>query len=93
MNFIHLFLYYFFFIFFLYFILNILTQNIIVWWSVFIIITMSFVFLHKLQGDYSNSLNYFVLQEFLGFLFLILISFMVQFLVFFIKVGVSPLHF
>lgn len=88
-----MFFYYFFLLFLFYFILNSLTQNILVWWRVFIIITLSFVFLHKVQGDFSNSLNYFIIQEFLGFLFLICLGLTIQLLIFFIKVGVSPLHF
>lgn len=55
--------------------------------------TLTFIFLQKKQGDFSNSLNYFLLQEFLGFLFLVFIVLNLQLLVLLMKVGVSPFHF
>lgn len=88
-----MFFYLFVLIFIVFFVINCLTINIVVWWRVFVLITLTFIFLQKKQGDFQNSLNYFLLQEFLGFLFLIFIAFNLQLLVLFIKVGVSPLHF
>lgn len=93
MNFIHLFLYFFMFLFLLYFFLNFLTNNILLWWRVFIIITLTFVLLNKIQGDFGNSLNYFLLQEFLGFLFLVFFSTLLQYILLIIKIGISPFHF
>ena len=73
--------------------LNFLRINLLIWWSVFIIITLTFIFLNKIQGDFGNSLNYFLLQEFLGFLFLIFFSMFIQYIILIIKVGISPFHF
>lgn len=38
-------------------------------------------------------LNYFIIQEFIGLLFLVFSGFIFQFLILIVKVGVSPLHF
>ena len=93
MNFIHLFIYFFIVLFLLYFFLNLLTNNILLWWRVFIIITLTFVLLNKIQGDFGNSLNYFLLQEFLGFLFLIFFSTLLQYVLLIMKIGIRPFHF
>ena len=88
-----MFIYFFFILFLFYMFLNFLRINLLIWWSVFIIITLTFIFLNKIQGDFSNSLNYFLLQEFLGFLFLIFFSMFIQYIILIIKVGISPFHF
>jgi NADH:ubiquinone oxidoreductase subunit 2 (subunit N) len=56
-------------------------------------ITLSFVLLNKIQGDFRNSLNYFLLQEFLGFAFLIFFIGFLQYIILMIKVGIRPFHF
>ena len=88
-----MFIYFFFILFLFYIFLNFLRINLLIWWSVFIIITLTFIFLNKIQGDFGNSLNYFLLQEFLGFLFLIFFSMFIQYIILIIKVGISPFHF
>lgn len=88
-----MFIYFFFILFLFYMFLNFLRINLLIWWSVFIIITLTFIFLNKIQGDFGNSLNYFLLQEFLGFLFLIFFSMFIQYIILIIKVGISPFHF
>lgn len=93
MNKIHLFFYFFFILFLFYFVLNFFSVNLIIWWRVFIIMTLSFVLLNKIQGDFGNSLNYFFLQEFLGFIFLIFFITFFQYIILIIKVGISPFHF
>lgn len=85
---------FFFIVLFLFFLfLNSLTLNLIIWWRVFVLITLTFIFLQKKQGFYSISLNYFLLQEFIGFLFLVFVFFNIQLFILLIKVGVSPFHF
>jgi len=88
-----LFFYYFGFLIILFFYLNFIVNNLIFWWSIFVLITLTFIFLNKLNGSFSSSLNYFLIQEFLGFLFIIFSGFLLQFLILLIKIGVSPFHF
>lgn len=64
-----------------------------IWWRVFVMITITFILLNKIQGDFVNRLNYFLLQEFLGFLFLVFVSGFFQYFILIIKVGISPFHF
>lgn len=74
-------------------IFNLITLNIILWWRVFVLITLTFIFLQKKLGFFRSSLNYFLLQEFIGFLFLLFLFFNFQIFILFMKVGVSPFHF
>lgn len=77
-----------------FFIFNCFVCNIVVWWSVFLLITLVFVFLGKVfNSSFSSLLNYFIIQEFLGLVFLIFNFWIFQFFVILIKVGVSPFHF
>nr|BAV78666.1 NADH dehydrogenase subunit 2 [Steinernema kushidai] len=75
------------------FMLNMITSNILVWWSGFLLMTLIFVFLNKSLYCYSSLLNYFIIQEVLGLFFLVFSTSLLQFLVLLMKVGVSPLHF
>nr|BAV78654.1 NADH dehydrogenase subunit 2 [Steinernema glaseri] len=75
------------------FFLNLISSNLIVWWSGFLLMTLIFVFLNKNLYCYSSLLNYFIIQEVLGLLFLFLSMSVLQFLVLMMKVGISPLHF
>jgi len=88
-----LFLFVFMLLMFFLFILNCIFSNVFFWWRVFILITLTFVFLSKVELLFSNVLNYFLLQEFLGLIFLLTTGALVQYLFLLIKVGVSPLHF
>nr|YP_004927928.1 NADH dehydrogenase subunit 2 [Cucullanus robustus]ACV96764.1 NADH dehydrogenase subunit 2 [Cucullanus robustus] len=72
---------------------NMITTNFLVWWSVFLMMTLSFLVLLKVDSSYSSMLNYFIIQESLGLMFLLFNVGCVQFLVLLVKVGVSPLHF
>ena len=69
----------------------IIINNVLVWWRIFLIITLLFVVLNKINISYRTLFNYFVLQESLGLLFLLLSN--LQLIILFLKVGVSPLHF
>lgn len=64
-----------------------------IWWRIFLLITVVFCLLRKGIGSYTSILNYFVIQERLGLFFLILNFGLLQFFVVMIKVGVAPLHF
>lgn len=60
---------------------------------VFVLITITLIFLYKIQGNFDERLNYFVIQEVLGFLFLVFIRTILQLIVLIIKIGISPFHF
>lgn len=88
-----MFFYIFIFLIFLFFFLNIFFSNVVFWWSIFVLITLLFLFINKVSLSFSRSLNYFVFQEFLGLIFLISLGLTFQFFILLIKVGVSPFHF
>lgn len=73
--------------------LSILTNNIIVWWSIFLLITVVFILLNKSRKSYTRIFNYFVIQESLGLLFLLFRRGLLQFFIILLKIGVAPLHF
>lgn len=73
--------------------ISIITNNIIIWWSVFLIITVVFIFLNKKIKSYSTLINYFIIQESLGLIFLLINFGFFQFFIILIKIGVAPLHF
>nr|YP_009391081.1 NADH dehydrogenase subunit 2 [Caenorhabditis afra]ARV88346.1 NADH dehydrogenase subunit 2 [Caenorhabditis afra] len=73
--------------------LSVLTNNIIVWWSIFLLMTVVFTLLNKSSKSYTSIFNYFVIQESLGLLFLIFSSGILQFFIIMMKIGVAPLHF
>lgn len=93
MNYFHLFFYFFIILMLFYTLVNYLSRNILVWWMVFVIITLTFIFIYKIQGNFDESLNYFLIQEFLGFLFLTCVLFFLQILILIVKIGISPFHF
>lgn len=74
-------------------IIRILTNNILVWWSIFLIITILFTILNKRNKNYRRIFNYFIIQESLGLIFLIFTNGIFQFFIILIKIGVAPLHF
>lgn len=73
--------------------LSLITNNIIIWWRVFLMITVVFIFLNKNVKSYSSLINYFVIQESLGLIFLLINFGIFQFFIIIIKIGVAPLHF
>nr|QST20092.1 NADH dehydrogenase subunit 2 [Toxascaris leonina] len=73
--------------------LNFFSSNVLVWWSVFLLMTVVFVCLSKGVGSYTSVVNYFVIQESLGLFFLIFNMFLLQFFIVMMKVGVAPFHF
>nr|YP_009186328.1 NADH dehydrogenase subunit 2 [Parastrongyloides trichosuri]BAT21169.1 NADH dehydrogenase subunit 2 [Parastrongyloides trichosuri] len=75
------------------FIFNVFSCNIFIWWSTFLIMTLLFVLINKSNYSFHGLLNYFVIQEFLGLVFLLLNFSYFQLFVLFLKVGVSPFHF
>src|SRR3954466_7445450 len=49
--------------------------------------------MNKSVGSYSVLVNYFIIQEVVGLLFLFFNFLLAQLVILFIKVGVAPLHF
>lgn len=82
----------FFFVFFIS-VLSIIRSNLVIWWRIFLLITTIFVFLNKKIKSFSSLVNYFIIQESLGLLFLLINFSIVQFFIVLIKIGVAPLHF
>nr|YP_007024796.1 NADH dehydrogenase subunit 2 [Aelurostrongylus abstrusus]AFT65556.1 NADH dehydrogenase subunit 2 [Aelurostrongylus abstrusus] len=85
-----------FFCFFLVFLLSLfvtLVNNIFFWWGVFLLMTIFIVVMNKQVFSYSSIFNYFILQESLGLLFLLLFLGYLPLLILMLKLGVSPFHF
>jgi hypothetical protein len=80
------------FIVFLFF-LSLIVKRVLFFWSLFLILTIVFIFLIKSEEKILNIVNYFIIQEVRGLIFLFLKGFLVQIRVIFLKVGVSPIHF
>ena len=90
----HLFLLIFFFVFVIgLFFIVVRIFNIVVWWRVFILMDLIFIFLCKNSSKFSRVLNYFVFQEFLGFIFLFLTSSILQGVIVIRKIGILPFHY
>lgn len=73
--------------------LSLLLNNLIVWWRIFLLITIIFIIINKRTKRYRRIFNYFIIQESLGLLFLIFSRSFLQFFILLIKIGVAPLHF
>lgn len=73
--------------------IGLITNNLLIWWRIFLIITIIFTILNKRNKSYRTIFNYFVIQESLGLLFLIFSFGFFQFFIILIKIGVAPLHF
>jgi len=73
--------------------ISFLSLNIIVWWNIFLLITIIFILLNKESNNYKSIINYFIIQESLGLLFLLLNLGFLQFFFIMLKVGVAPFHF
>nr|UXK95546.1 NADH dehydrogenase subunit 2 [Macropostrongyloides baylisi] len=73
--------------------LSMLVNNLLVWWSIFLLMTLVFVVLNKSVNSYSSLFNYFVLQESLGLFFLMFSYSYVQILIVMFKIGMAPFHF
>lgn len=71
----------------------IVINNIFFWWRVFVFIDLVFIFLCKKIGNYINVLNYFIIQETLGLIFLLLRFLLIQFIVVMRKMGLTPFHY
>nr|AST14933.1 NADH dehydrogenase subunit 2 [Hammerschmidtiella sp. ZengetLiu-2016] len=68
-------------------------NNILLWWSVFVMMDLIFVFLCKGVGNYVSILNYFIIQETLGLVFLVVSGSLLQFIVVMTKMGLAPFHY
>nr|YP_002725718.1 NADH dehydrogenase subunit 2 [Ancylostoma caninum]ACL50544.1 NADH dehydrogenase subunit 2 [Ancylostoma caninum] len=73
--------------------LSLLVNNVFVWWSIFLLMTLVFVMLNKKVNSYSTLFNYFVMQESLGLLFLMFSFSYFQLIVLMFKIGMAPFHF
>nr|YP_009024226.1 NADH dehydrogenase subunit 2 [Oesophagostomum columbianum]AGL61168.1 NADH dehydrogenase subunit 2 [Oesophagostomum columbianum] len=73
--------------------LGVMVNNILVWWSIFLLMTLIFVMLNKKVNSYSSLFNYFVMQESLGLLFLMFSVGYFQLLIVMFKIGMAPFHF
>lgn len=62
-----------------------------IWWRLYLLITMIFIYMIKYDG--LESTRYFVVQEIIGFLFIILVFDVLQSLFLILKIGFSPFHF
>nr|YP_009352219.1 NADH dehydrogenase subunit 2 [Gnathostoma nipponicum]AQX44507.1 NADH dehydrogenase subunit 2 [Gnathostoma nipponicum] len=74
-------------------VLGFISSNVLIWWSMFLMMTIIFCFLSKSDLSYSSLINYFIIQETLGLFFLILNFSLLQVLIVMMKVGIAPLHF
>nr|YP_001700369.1 NADH dehydrogenase subunit 2 [Haemonchus contortus]ABY64776.1 NADH dehydrogenase subunit 2 [Haemonchus contortus] len=70
-----------------------LVNNVMMWWSIFLLMTLMFVTINKKMESYSTMMNYFIMQESLGLMFLLLTSYYMQLMILMMKIGVAPLHF
>nr|YP_010133170.1 NADH dehydrogenase subunit 2 [Enterobius vermicularis]BAV82705.1 NADH dehydrogenase subunit 2 [Enterobius vermicularis] len=77
------------------FFMSFMVVNYIVWWGLFLVMDLFFVFLCKLEGcSYSSVINYFIFQEFLGLVFLIVSGWgVIQGVVVMCKMGLLPFHY
>nr|YP_003434139.1 NADH dehydrogenase subunit 2 [Chabertia ovina]ACX85221.1 NADH dehydrogenase subunit 2 [Chabertia ovina] len=73
--------------------LGLMVNNLLVWWSIFLLMTLVFVMLNKNVNSYSSLFNYFVMQESLGLLFLMFSFGYIQLLIVMFKIGMAPFHF
>nr|UDL72543.1 NADH dehydrogenase subunit 2 [Oesophagostomoides longispicularis] len=73
--------------------LGVLVNNILVWWSIFLLMTLVFVTLNKKIDSFSSLFNYFVMQESLGLFFLMFSFGYFQLLIVMFKIGMAPFHF
>nr|YP_010618319.1 NADH dehydrogenase subunit 2 [Clavinema parasiluri]WAX01697.1 NADH dehydrogenase subunit 2 [Clavinema parasiluri] len=81
------------FMFVLMFFINFVVNNVLVWWSVFVISVFIFIWMCKFYGSLVGMVNYFVVQEGAGLLFLFFSGSVVQFFSLMVKSGLSPFHF
>ncbi|QCP88378.1 NADH dehydrogenase subunit 2 (mitochondrion) [Haemonchus contortus] len=70
-----------------------LVNNVMMWWSIFLLMTLMFVTINKKMESYSTMMNYFIMQESLGLMFLLLTFYYMQLMILMMKIGVAPLHF
>nr|YP_003433811.1 NADH dehydrogenase subunit 2 [Metastrongylus pudendotectus]ACX85137.1 NADH dehydrogenase subunit 2 [Metastrongylus pudendotectus] len=70
-----------------------LVSNVFFWWGVFLMMTLFIVIFNKYSSSYSSIFNYFVFQESLGLVFLLLFFSYFPVLIMMMKIGISPFHF
>lgn len=75
------------------FFLSSAVSNFVIWWRVFLIMTLVFLYLNKSFCCFSRRINYFIVQEFIGLLFLLFNFTLIQFIIVVFKVGIAPFHF
>nr|BAV82742.1 NADH dehydrogenase subunit 2 [Haemonchus placei] len=68
-------------------------NNVLIWWSIFLLMTLMFITINKKMNSYSTMINYFIMQESLGLMFLLLTYYYFQLMILMMKIGVAPLHF
>lgn len=74
------------------FLLVVQVNNMFVWWRVFVFMDLVFIYVCK-RGSFSSVLNYYVLQECLGLIFLLLCGRCLQSVVVMVKIGLVPFHY
>lgn len=74
------------------FLLVVQVSNMFVWWSVFVFIDLIFIWVCK-GGRFNCMLNYYVLQECLGLIFMLLFGRCLQGVVVMVKIGLVPFHY
>nr|WAX01701.1 NADH dehydrogenase subunit 2 [Philometra sp. HZ-2022] len=72
---------------------NVLFSNVIIWWSVFVMSAVVFIWMSKVEGSMAGMVNYFIIQESGGLIFLFFSGSVLQFLMLLVMSGVAPLHF
>nr|YP_009229284.1 NADH dehydrogenase subunit 2 [Allodiplogaster sudhausi]ALT06538.1 NADH dehydrogenase subunit 2 [Allodiplogaster sudhausi] len=73
--------------------ISFIMNNYLVWWSIFLLMTIIFLLIMKNSMNFSNMILYFVLQESMGLLFLLVGLSLLQFIIILLKTGVAPFHF
>lgn len=68
-------------------------KRLVFFWSLLLFTRLVFIFLIKTENLILNLLNYFILQEFLGLIFIFFSNSVFQILIIYLKLGVRPFHF
>nr|UWI71762.1 NADH dehydrogenase subunit 2 [Strongyloides fuelleborni fuelleborni] len=74
-------------------VVNLVTANVIVWWVMFLLMTLGFIWFNHDNQSRSSMVSYFIIQEVLGFCFLLVSVSWIQFVILLMKAGVAPFHF
>ena len=73
-------------------VVNLVTANVIVWWVIFLLMTLGFIWFNHDNQSRARMINYFIIQEVLGFCFLLVSVEWIQFIILLMKAGVAPFH-